>query len=318
MADDKDKLNTSGSRFEPNSDASARDKRIDVTKPRANAFRERRQEIIDEVPEPSEKDREREALERLRNRASGGDYKPSAPTHSSGGAKAKPQRLKGEFGKNMKVILAIVLVIIILIILAIFIIFIGRNTANVGEIYDIRLSMKIENKSALSMITETGDVVLRELYPGDVLPLRSSAHNSNEYRGDVLANNANIPPSVYIRYKIVLILDYKERTDAVAPIFSEEWSDAWYRYNAEDEEKFTNGMQYDDGYYYYRGVVAFNGNVELFTELELVGESFDCDDGGKYGQIQVIVEAIEVRSDGEIGRERWPSAPRHWVMEMTK
>lgn len=317
MADDKDKFNTSGSRFEPNSGTSARDNRIDVTKPRANAFRERRQEIVDEVPEPTAKDREREALERLRNRASGGDYRPSTGS-ASGTTKAKPQRLKGEFGKNMKVVIAILLVLIIIAILAVFVIFIGRNSAGVSELYDIRVSMKIENKSTLSMVTETGDVVLRELYPGDKLPLRSFARNSNDYRGDVLSGGTVTPTSVFIRYKIVLILGYEERIDVVAPIFSEGWEDAWYRYNAKDEEEIVNGAQYDDGFYYYRGVLPFNGRVELFNELQLVGESLDCDDGGKYGQIQVIVESIEAKADMVETGERWPSAPRHWVIEITK
>lgn len=314
MADDKDNLNRTGSSFEPDrsSSTSARDNRIDVTKPRANAFRERRQEIVDDVPEPTEKDREREALERLRNRASG-DYSRT-PSSSSGGAKAKPQRLKGEFGKNMKVAIAIILVIIIIIILAVFVIFIGRNTVAVSELYDIRVSMKIENKSTLSMITETGDVVLRELYPGDKLPLRAYARNSNDYRGDVLSNNSLTPTAVYIRFRVILILGYQERTDVVMP----NTADTWYRYNADDESQIVDGSQYDDGYYYYRDVLPFNGKVELFTELELVGKSLTVDDGGKYGQIQVIVESVEAVADNITTGKVWPSAPKHWVLEVTK
>lgn len=320
MADDKEKSNKSGSSFEPDksSGTSARGNRIDVTKPRANAFRERRQEIVDEVPEPTEKDREREALERLKNKASGGRSQES-PVSAGGKAKAKPQRLKGEFSKNMKVIIAIILVIIIIIIMAVFVIFIGRNTSTVMELYDIRISMKIENKSTLSMITETGEVVLRKLNPGDTLPLRSYACNAESYRGDALSSGTPTPPQVYVRYKIILILDYKERTDVVAPIFAEDWKDLWYRYNAEDEKEMAGGgTPYDDGYYYYRQTLPFNGRIQLFNEIQLVGKNLTVDDGGKYGQIQVIVEAIEVRADGELGRERWPSAPRHWVVEMTK
>lgn len=288
------------------------EKRIDVTKPRTGVYKDRRPAIVDDVPEPTEKDREREALERLRNRATG---RPSTPRVDSGGsvAKVKKPSSSGEFKKNMKVAIAILLVLIVIAILIVFVIFIGRNGVVENEFSDIRVSIKMENKSSLTMVTETGEEVLRELNPGDTIQLRAYARNSNDYRGDVMSNNSATPTSVYVRFKVVLILGYEERYDLLKPNVGS----VWYRYNAEDEADIMGGgVTEDDGYYYYNGSLGFNGRVELFTEIELIGKNFTCDDGGKYGQIQVIVEAVEAVQENLIDGRVWSTAPRHWVLSV--
>lgn len=300
--------NENGSSF-----STSNDKRIDVTKPRTGTYKDRRPAIVDDAPEPTERDLEREALERLRNRATGRAYTPKSTGGAGTVAKAKKPSSRGEFKKNMKVAIALLLVLVVIAILIVFVIFIGRNGAVDEGFSDIRVSLKIENKSSLSMVTETGEEVLRELNPGDIIQLRAYARNSDDYRGDVLSNNSSTPTSVYVRFKVVLILGYEERYDLLSPNVGS----MWYRYNAEDEADIMGGgVTEDDGYYYYNGVLGFNGRVELFTEIELVGKNFTCDDGGKYGQIQVIVEAVEAVQENLIDGRVWSTAPRHWVLNV--
>lgn len=315
MEDDKNRYNQSGSNGTPNNQSSTPkppnyNNPIDVTKPRPTYDRNNRPDIVDEVEYvPTDAEREREALERLRNRATGG-----SPVTTTVSAKAKPKRDRGEASKKIKGIIAILLVLIVIALLAVFVIFLGRNSSGQEEAYDIRVSMKIENKSALTLVTETGQEVLREINPGDKIPLRAYARNSNDYRGDSLNNIGSTPPNTYVRFKLVLVLGYEERYDILSPNVGE----MWYRYNLEDEETITNGAQFDDGYYYYRGSLAFQQRVELFTELEFVGDNISCDDGGKYGQIQVIVESVEAVQENVATGKVWPTAPKYWVMDITR
>lgn len=281
---------------------------IDVTKPRPTYDRNNRPEIVDEVEYvPTDKEREQAALERLRKRASGIDEGPIAK------AKTKVKRDKGDSSKRNKSIIAIILVLLVVALIAFFIFFLSNAGGGQEESYDIRVSMKIENKSALSVVTETGQEILREISPGDVLPLRAYARNSEDYRGDPSTSQSDAAKNIYIRFKIVVILDYEERNEIVAPNIGE----MWYRYNHDDESLIVNGVQFDDGYFYYKDIVRFQQRIELFSELEFVGDNIFCEDGGKYGQVQVIVESIEAVPENIINGSVWPTAPKHWVLDIT-
>ncbi len=283
------------------------DRPIDVTKPRPTYDRSNRPAVVDEIEKPlTNAEREQQALERLRNRANG------LPASGGTVAKAKPQRDKGDTSKKIKTIIAIILVVIIIIILSIFIILLGRNEVTEEELYDIRVSMTIENKSVLSLVTETGQEVLKEIHPGDRIPIKAYARNSNDYRGDAYDSNNLAPPSIYVRFKLVLILDYEDRPEILVPNLSP----MWYKYNHEDEAGLVNGMQFDDGYYYYKDTVVFLQRIELFDSILFDGNKVYCEDGGKYGQIQVIVESIEADINNVITQGVWPTAPRYWVSKM--
>lgn len=283
---------------------------IDVTKPRSTYDRNNRPEIVDEEPVyvPTDKEREQAALERLRKRASGLDDSPSGKP-----ARVKAKRDKGDSSKRNKSIIAIILVLLIVAMIAFFLFFLSNQSGGQEESYDIRVSMKIENKSALSLVTETGQEILREIAPGDKIPLRAYARNSEDYRGDPSTSQSDAAKNIYIRFKIVVILDYEERNEIVAPNIGE----MWYRYNHEDESQILNGVQFDDGYFYYKDIVRFQQRIELFSELEFVGDNIFCEDGGKYGQIQVIVESIEAVPENIINGSVWPTAPKHWVLDIT-
>ena len=211
---------------------------------------------------------------------------------------------------KIKTVVAIILIIVLIIIILAFVIIIGRTTTTEEENYDIRVSMEIENKSLLSVITDTGKEELRKIDPGDKLEISAYARNSNDYRGDVNTGSIN-PPSVFLRFRLKLILDYQDRYDILIPTMTTNW----YKYNAEDESVIENGVKEDDHYYYYCGSIPYQRKVELFSELEFSGDAIDCDDGGKYGQIQVVVETIEADTDYLVNGI-WPTAPKRWILDM--
>ena len=53
-----------------------------------------------------------------------------------------------------------------------------------------------------------------------------------------------------------------------------------------------------------------------FKSIKVNGEALDCDDGGKYGQIQVIVESVEADINNMQDQGIWESAPRRWVIDV--
>ena len=177
---------------------------------------------------------------------------------------------------------------------------IGKADPNRIIQYDIRISMQIENKSVLSVLTSDGREQLREINPGDTVPLRASIRNANEFYGDEDVSEGT-PPPIFVRYKLVLILDYEERFDVLKPAMNETM---WYSYPTEDPRS--------DHYYYYAGTVYFQQTQELFSSITFDGESLFCEDGGKYGQIQVMVESIEANINSIMSEGIWPTAPNEW------
>lgn len=212
---------------------------------------------------------------------------------------------------NIKTIAAIILVVMLLILAVLFIIIIGRGSSVEEEIQDMRLSVQIENKSTFSVITEVGQEQLREINPGDRVPLRASVRNSKDIRGDAVEEGTNITP-IYVRFKIVLVLDYEERYDIIVPTMS----DRWCKYDPETEP--LNGVKVDDHYYYLLGSLRFMEAEELFSEILFDGNVITCDDGGKYGQVQVLVDCIPAQLDTVINRQFWQTAPQAWINKLNQ
>ena len=268
-----------------------RNKSIDVTKPRANP--QQSQSHIDASRVSAYTLREQQALDKLKKQV--------------GNLNQKENR-----ASSIKTVIAIILVVILIVLAVVFVILIGRSSKKTPEgDYDMRLSMQIENKSALSIITEAGQEKLREINPGDKIPLRATVRNSQDISGE-LTNEGTQPPSIFVRYRLVLILDYEERYDIMVPTVS----DKWYRYNQEVEEGLYNGAVEDDHYFYYLGTLAFMEPQVLFSQIEFDGDAITCDDGGKYGQIQVHVESIEAEVGNLVSKTLWPTAPQGWISQM--
>lgn len=235
--------------------------------------------------------REQQALEKLKKSVGNYEQKES---HSS----------------IIKTIVAVILVLMLIGIAIAFVMIIGKEDTPESD-YDMRLSMQIENKSSLSIITETGQEQLREINPGDEIPIRASVRNSTDITGDKTEEGA-APPAIYVRFRLVLILDYEARYDIMVPTMT----DRWYKFNQDTENSLVGGVSEDDHYFYYLGSLTYMEPEVLFSSILFDGNAITCDDGGKYGQIQVHVESIEADINNILGRTLWPTAPQGWIQEM--
>ena len=180
---------------------------IDVTKPKTSTS------SFNSTNVSSHTLREQQALEKLRRQVGG--------STSSGGSK----------GSLFKTIIAIVLIVVLIALAIIFVVIIGGDKQTQEEVYDVRVSMQIENKSSLIVLTDSGKEKFREINPGDIVPLSAYVRNANNYSGDVLnTNNGVTPPSIYVRFRIRFILDYKQADEKIAPVMNGKW----YKYNKDD------------------------------------------------------------------------------------
>lgn len=283
------------------------DKIIDVTKPRSQSSTPYTPQRINPLESNGGEDssdngrvsaqalREQQALERLKKRVNENDKRDNR-------------------NKTIKTIIAIILIILLIALAAVFIILIGQNQPAPEEAYDIRLSVQIEGKGSLSYITDTGKEKLNDIFPGDKLDISAYARNANSPLGDGNASGEYISENTFVRFKIKFILDYEERNNVIIPEYNE---DMWYRYDTEEENNISNGVKEDDGFYYYMGTLKPSQMVDLFTSVTVNGEEIFCEDGGKYGQIQVIVESIEANIDNLTASGLWATAPRAWVYRMS-
>lgn len=266
-------------------------KAIDVTKPKERKAPAQTYSNIDASRVSAYTLKEQQSLERLKKKVGHLDQKESKAS-------------------IVKTIVAIILVVLLIILAIVFIMFIGKSEEVIDSDSDMRLSMQIENKSALSFMTEAGLEELKKINPGDKVPLRATVRNSNE--GYDLKEGEEYPPNIFVRFKLVLILDYEERYDIMIPTMS----DRWYRYNKETEDNLHHGVDADDNYYYLVGALAYMQMEELFSSIEFSGDAITCEDGGKYGQIQVHVESIEASINTIMSRSLWPTAPQGWIVKM--
>ena len=262
-----------------------KDKLINVTRPKTESIP---RSNIDASRVSSYTMREQQSLEKLKKTVGG------------------PSGHQGRSGK-IKTLVAIILVIVLLLLLVVFGIVLSRTGKSEEETYDIRVSLEIENKSLLTIITDTGKEALRPINPGDRLDISAYARNSNDYRGDV-STGAGTPPNIYVRFRLRLILNYQDRYDVLVPKLTANW----YKFDADVD---GDGSNYDDHYYYFCGSVPYQRRIELFSQLTVDGDSITCEDAdaGRYGQIQVLVESIEADVNS-LSNGIWPTAPKSWIM----
>lgn len=224
---------------------------------------------------------------------------------------ASATKPKKDRSNMIKTIIAITLIAIIIILAIVFVVVIGDRAKFEEEDYDVRVSMQFENKSSLTIISETGKEQLRRVDPGDVLKVGAQVRNADNIEGDI--NIGQSPENVYVRFKLTFMLGLEDRYDVLIPNVDSRY---WYRYNEEDEKKLLDGVSADDHYYYFKGVLAYQQSVKLFTEMLVDGNALTCDDGGKYGQIQVDVEVIKADYLRVKAGAIWSSAPRTWILTL--
>jgi len=291
LADENENKNLSNSGSSQSNSPQPQNKSIDVTKPQKQSS-EPKMSNIDASRVSAHTLKEQQSLERLKKKIGTLEHKESKTS-------------------KIKTIIAIILVVILIIILVVFLLLLRGNPAEEPKDESaIRVSMEIENKSVLSVISDEGIEELRPIWPGDKLPISAYARNANNYEGDV--NTSEITgANQYVRFKIRLILDYEDRYEIIVPTMSSNW----YTYNEEHESNIANGVKEDDHFYYYCGSVAYQRRIELFSELKFDGNKIFIEDAGKYGQIQVLVESIDANTDNLLNGI-WPTAPKRWVLDM--
>lgn len=272
--------------FRPNS---SRDYSVDVTKPREEVKPTTPTTTPQAPPTEAELQEQRrlEALERLKNNQS---LKLKAS--------ARNTTIK-------KIIIGILAVLLVGLIVAV-VVFMMLNGGDEEEEVFLRLSMQVDNKDMTYVVLDTGEVVLREIHPGDTLDISSFIRNSNKIGGDTI-NIADPPPPIFIRFRVYLILDYEYRYDILKLNLNE---NQWYSYDAE----FDKGQ--DDHYYYYKGHLNSQESVNLFSAITFYGPSITCDDGSKYGQIVIEVESIEADFEYVRSDSAWSSRPDGWFEYM--
>lgn len=170
----------------------------------------------------------------------------------------------------------------------------------------IRISMDVQEiiDGTVSDIFKEGTTIS----PGDSFDVVCKARNANNFGGDNVDATDQTP--IYIRFKIVLIVDGKEYYDMVTPNAVE---GLWHTYDKDEED--ANYVW--DNYYYYYGKLNYNASVELFNTLTFHFENIPNSFGGKEGQIVITIDAVEANKD-IIGVEggAWESAPKTWSTNM--
>ena len=288
MADENNEFNRPQSSSTPQPPRPPVNQSIDVTKPKTTNTP---MSNIDASRISDYTAREQQALERLKKKVGTIQQKESATS-------------------KIKTIVAIILAIVLIILLIVCVMLLSQNKVEVKDPNVVNVSMEIENKSVLSIISEEGIEELRPIWPGDKLSISAFARNSNKIEGDV--NNTELSgTNQYVRFKIRLILDYEDRYEIIKPTMTTNWT----KFDAELESNISNGIKEDDHYYYFCGTVAYQRKIELFSELEFDGNYIGIDDAGKYGQIQVIVESIDANIDN-LHNGIWPTAPKRWILDM--
>lgn len=263
----------------------SKDYSVDVTKPR---------ETPSSTPTPTpstpptqaelQEQRRLEALERIKNNQS---------------QKIKNSMRTGVIKKVVIIIMGILLAGLVVALVT----FMVMGTGDKEDPTYTRLSMIVNNIDMTYVVLETGEVILRPINPGDTIEINAMVRNSHDIGGDTI-NVAVPPPAIFVRFRVYLILDYEYRYDVLKLDYDE---DLWYKYDPEYDE-----MKEDDHYYYYMGSLISQESADLFSSITFHGPSLTVEDGGKYGQIQIEVEALEANFEFIRNDSAWNSRPDGW------
>ncbi len=181
-----------------------------------------------------------------------------------------------------------------------------QNKAEIDAGSTIRISMDVPQE----IEGVVGDIYKPDnrISPGDKYDVVCKARNANNFGGDSTTAEDQTP--IYIRFKVVLVVDGVEYNNMVIP---NPVSSMWHIYNKDEE----SADYVWDNYYYYYGKLNYNASVELFNTLTFDFENIPNEFGGKSGQIIITIEAVEANKEiiGVSGGA-WESAPKRWSDNM--
>ena len=217
----------------------------------------------------------------------------------------------------VNVVLTVVLFLMLVVVLTLGVYLYLQKVTSYDEDY-IRVSVSMTNKDIFYDTQVSGDLIPKTVSPGDKFKLNVIAKNSNNIMGDTDADEWT---SIYVRFKIALIIDGIEYKDY---IYVEPDSETWQRYNKEIEDTYptsendpTPVVTEDDGYYYCRLILLPNEEVTVIDWLRFSEVYITELVGGRDAVLKVQIEALESIPNILKNREIWAKAPQDWVLYMT-
>ena len=217
----------------------------------------------------------------------------------------------------VNVVLTVVLFLMLVVVLTLGVYLYLQKVTSYDEDY-IRVSVSMTNKDIFYDTQVSGDLIPKTVSPGDKFKLNVIAKNSNNIMGDTDADEWT---SIYVRFKIALIIDGIEYKDY---IYVEPDSETWQRYNKEIEDTYptsendpTPVVTEDDGYYYCRLILLPNQEVTVIDWLRFSEVYITELVGGRDAVLKVQIEALESIPNILKNREIWAKAPQDWVLYMT-
>lgn len=215
------------------------------------------------------------------------------------------------------IVITVVLVLLLIAVIALGVFLYIRHTTAYEDQY-IRVSVSMTNKEIFYDTEVTGELIPKDVSPGDRFALNIVASNSNSIAGDTDIDDWL---TIYVRFKITLIVNGVEYEDY---IYFEPDTEVWERYNADVEAGYTNSatdptpvVKEDDGYYYCRKVLWPNEKVTLINWLRFSETKITEVIGGNDAILKVDIEALEAIPSIVKNREIWSNAPQNWVEYIT-
>lgn len=213
--------------------------------------------------------------------------------------------------------ITVILLVLLIAVVALGVFLYIRQTTKYEEQY-IRVSVSMTNREIFYDTQVTGELIPKDVSPGDRFALNIVASNSNNIAGD---NDIDEWLTIYVRFKITLIVNGVEYEDY---IYIEPDTETWERYDKDVEDTYLNSstdrtpvVKEDDGYYYCRKVLWPNEKVTIINWLRFSETKITEVIGGNDAVLKVDIEALEAIPNIVKNREIWSNAPQHWVEYIT-
>ncbi len=215
------------------------------------------------------------------------------------------------------IVITVGLVLLLIAVIALGVMMYIRQSTVYEEQY-IRVSVSMTNKEIFYDTEVNGELIPKDVSPGDRFNLNIVARNSNSIAGDTDIDDWL---TIYVRFKIVLIVNGVEYNDY---IYIEPDPEVWERYDANLEAGYLNStndptpvVKEDDGYYYCKLVLWPNDKVTVIDWLRFSETKITEVIGGNDAVLRVDIEALEAIPSIVKNREIWNNAPQHWVEYIT-
>ena len=219
--------------------------------------------------------------------------------------------------ESINIVLTVVLILLLVAIITMGVYLYLQKTSTYSKDF-IKVSVDMTNKDIFYDAEVSGELIPKDISPGDKYKLVIVARNSEKIEGD----EGNDWVTIYLRFRMTLIINGVEYDDF---IYIQPDTENWEKYNPEWEAQFPSSptdpspvVKEDDGYYYCRKVLWPNDKVVLIDWLRFSETNITEVVGGNDAVLKVQIEALEAIPNIIKNRETWTNAPQHWVKYMTE